>query len=804
MSVRQLYIIFVLTAIFVMPQQLANAQCNETTIRQANQKFDEGKIDELFQILNPCLEEFSDENQVQAYRLKAMAYIAINEIGKADEMVVALLKVNPKYQPDNIHDSPTLIALLNHHLNQKGSLFDTEVVSASKHSQKLSEAPAIMSVITANQLKEYGYSNVAEAIASLPGIDMLYDYTMYNMGIRGVNGGNRAGSRIIKLMIDNQPVSFRPGSENFLGFELMPVDVIERIEVIRGPSSALYGANAYLGVINIITKKGFGLEGGNVKLNTSIQNSNISHNQTLVIGNKIKNIDFVISGGMSHTDRSGLEIIDVPGREKYADMKAEGDDITSKEDLSRSYTIFSKINFDLKKYGQIKVDFNYQGLDNSAQFTDWGALEQQNRVALKNFYLRTKYQNTYAEKWSLNLSGTYTNGKPSDNDKLYTQVKVADYQTREVECTGLDFEASLMYKIKEKSNISIGVDFTNDDHTRQTYYRHFLNPDNPVDIILSEATGTVWSDTTFQNFGVYLQGAFAPFPEHTSVQMSSLAMTFGVRYDKHNIYGDVFNFRVANVFKPHKNIYTKLLYGTSFKAPSSTQLYTGLLVPGDLVGNPNLKPEKANTFECAVGGTIKEKFNIEFNVFQNTITDKVELQPYASNIMAVNSAEIKSLGAEASIIFSGNNFNTYINYSLQRSTITRVDMFSEQEYTLRTKIYPTSMIKGGLIFFVSKPSINFNIEGRYIGQRIASPENTFAYDPVNYLTDSENAYKLDAYFLLDLLISTRQIQLLKGKETLLSLRITNLLDQTYHYPGFNDFDIPGMHRFYKISLNQSF
>ncbi|MCK5169994.1 MAG: TonB-dependent receptor plug domain-containing protein, partial [Bacteroidales bacterium] len=118
-------------------------------------------------------------------------------------------------------------------------LMNVNITTASKRTETISEAPAIISVITSLQIRQRGYRTVAEALESLPGIDILNDHLQYNAGIRGINSGMRAWSRIVKVMIDNQPVSFRATSENFLGEELIPISAVERIEVIRGPSSAL-------------------------------------------------------------------------------------------------------------------------------------------------------------------------------------------------------------------------------------------------------------------------------------------------------------------------------------------------------------------------------------------------------------------------------------------------------------------------------------------------------------------------------------------------------------------------------------
>lgn len=87
-------------------------------------------------------------------------------------------------------------------------LMSIKVVTATKKVQELSESPSVISVITSEQIKYRGYNNIAEVLNSLSGIYVLNDHYQYNLGIRGVNGGMDSWSRVIKLMINNQPVSF--------------------------------------------------------------------------------------------------------------------------------------------------------------------------------------------------------------------------------------------------------------------------------------------------------------------------------------------------------------------------------------------------------------------------------------------------------------------------------------------------------------------------------------------------------------------------------------------------------------------
>ena len=122
---------------------------------------------------------------------------------------------------------------------------DSQVTSATKIAQSISEAPAIITVISREGMIERGYETVAEALGALPGFFVNSDYVLPDAGVRGVSGELRGGSRLIKVMINGHPVSFRSETTNWLNNALVPMEAIDRIEVIRGPGSALYGAELF-------------------------------------------------------------------------------------------------------------------------------------------------------------------------------------------------------------------------------------------------------------------------------------------------------------------------------------------------------------------------------------------------------------------------------------------------------------------------------------------------------------------------------------------------------------------------------
>ncbi|MEY8213929.1 MAG: TonB-dependent receptor plug domain-containing protein, partial [Colwellia sp.] len=142
------------------------------------------------------------------------------------------------------------------------------VFTASKYEQKISEAPARVSVITAEEIQRYGYRSLSEALQSLPGIQLSYDHTYTYLGVRGLNVPGDFNTRVL-VLIDGHRLN-----ENIYDGALIDqgnivsIDMIKQIEMIRGPASSLYGSNAVLGVINIITKDGRDLNGSQISVDT--------------------------------------------------------------------------------------------------------------------------------------------------------------------------------------------------------------------------------------------------------------------------------------------------------------------------------------------------------------------------------------------------------------------------------------------------------------------------------------------------------------------------------------------------------
>ena len=168
------------------------------------------------------------------------------------------------------------------------------VFGASKHEQKVTEAPSAVSIVTADDIKQQGYRTLADVLRSVRGVYVTYDRGYNVIGMRGMNIPGDFGGRLL-ITVDghrlNDPIY--DAASSGMDF-LLDVDLIERVEVIRGPGSSLYGNNAFLGVINVVTRKGRDVNG--VELSGSAATFD-TYTGRFTYGNQFTNgVELMISG----------------------------------------------------------------------------------------------------------------------------------------------------------------------------------------------------------------------------------------------------------------------------------------------------------------------------------------------------------------------------------------------------------------------------------------------------------------------------------------------------------------------------
>lgn len=142
-----------------------------------------------------------------------------------------------------------------------------------------------------------------------------------------------------------------------------------------------------------------------------------------------------------------------------------------------------------------------------------------------------------------------------------------------------------------------------------------------------------------------------------------------------------------------------------------------------------------------------------------------------------------------------------MNGSYQRSIVEKRDPI-RGIIRLKTDLYPEFTSKFGVTYSVPAIHLALNLEGRYTGSRIAGLLNNFTYDPIHYRT---RRYSLSSYFLADFCLTLTHLKIFgKGNDMEVRLKIFNIFNDTYHFPGFRDFDIRGLGRHYMLTITQKF
>ena len=544
----------------------------------------------------------------------------------------------------------------NAELEEIFAIFSEEqiVVSALKRPRTVSKSPAIMSVITARQIRQMGARTVSDVLEMIPG----FDITMNRNGARqiGVRGILEDGSPKVKVLIDGHSVN-EPGSggASFVFFDLV-TENIKRIEIIRGPGSALYGQNAFLAVINVITKDTEDIDG--FQLTTS-GGSFDTQNYNILFGREYK--DLKISGFLDYFDTEGFS------------KKIEQDIIfTDPASLTpgRSHNSKEKTDLNLKlSYKNLEINSKYLkksregyiGFDNAlSDDTEW-----------KDTYIFSEflYRLRLSEKLNMNTKAYYdqynsdselesrpegfSSGTYPDGIKGILRIK---YRT-------VGFENQFNYNVFKGNELTLGFQYEY-VHQGDIHYGTNFHP-------LTNAPLPSFAD--FSNDLPFTRRAtrhiYAFYLQDEWNITKNIDLTVGVRHDRFTRFGGTTNPRAGLIWRFMEDAHLKVLLATAFRAPNFNELF--FVNNPATVGNPNLDPEEINTFEAGLGYNFTDHIRGNLNYFYNRIRDRIQKDSQTpSQDKNLGGARIKGIEAELKADWGNDNY-AYTNYTFQNAEETR-------------------------------------------------------------------------------------------------------------------------------------
>ncbi len=683
-------------------------------------------------------------------------------------------------------------------------LLDTpiEVWTATKTASSIEEAPSIIEVITKEDLARWGYEDVADALRHMTGFYVVDDHILPNASVRGISGVSGVESGLIKVMINGRSVAFRSTSANWLGTEMIPISAVERIEVIRGPASALYGADAFLATVNVVLKKPEDINGAVFRGKLGSEVGHFSNFDSIYDldsvydvtgGMKRKNFGLLLSFSGENSTRDGLRLPDTSPLPIIPNYNSGRNAVQGQIHNSRVW--YAETSYAMSK-GSITLSGYGSTIDRSGDFAQWAQLTsgtdelgRQNgtRINLQQHLISLDGKLVVSDKLTLSLNNTFFTGRPLKNDRIEIASDLY-YIKRDFKYRGFNTVAEGHIKPLDRLTIVAGFEMVFDHELLPLNQR----VDKQTDEIVDDSSQTR-QEELFVNPGVYLQAHLVAVPEF-------LQLTGGVRYDYHNVYGSQVTGRAGSVFLWTKNFSTKLLYGSAFKAPSPHLLYADPIVPGDVIGNDDLLPQYVHTVELSPSLKTAKYLTLRTTLAYNIILDKAEFVPQGFNKTALNLAEVHSLSWETSADLRYKDIvNAYLGFELQH-VVHSLDREGYQAALIgrRNNICPPWIVRAGVssaLPFIKTIPVRLGLRTMIVAPRRASGDNIVA---------AGGAYELPVYGLLGASLSITDLEIFPAGKTTFSLRAENLLDAKGPDPGFNGVDYPLLSRRIFVELSQVF
>jgi len=597
------------------------------------------------------------------------------------------------------------------------------VEAATLHMQTLQEAPANITVISSNDIRIYGFRTLGEALASVRGFYMSYDGAYQYAGLRGFSLPGDYNTRFLVMLNGHYLTENIYSSNNFFGQDFgLDMDLVERIEIVRGPSSALYGSNGIFATINVVTRSPVDAK----RLRASTETGSFGEKKVM------------LSSGLPLGDGANLlvsaSVFNDSGQSLYFpefDRPATNFGRAVDVDGQRGYHFFANLIWNnwtftgylgarekqvpTAWYGTIFNDPGNKILDRRGFFEAAYSrdLSATRKVRWRIYYDQYRYRARY----------DYAAG---DAIQDYRDLGAGDW---------VGSQLSYDFTVPHVGVLTVGGEMNADLRALQQYYE-----ESP------ESVSILSADHPDLSYGLFAQQQWRLSPAWN--------VYLGARFDESKNRGHFVSPRVALVYQPSANSSYKLLYGRAFRNPNAYEVYYG--DGASQLSNAGLRPEEANTFEASAERRLTKNLTGVASVYHYQIHELIEAATLTSGwIQYQNIGSTTANGAEAEI--SGTfreQIEAVASVAMQRAADPRAALFLPDSPGCVAKI------RGAIPLLKNKLRAGMALQ--YV-----SPQRAYSYAQV------------PGYWLTDLTLTTHNLH----PDFDLQFGVRNLLNQTYFYPG---------------------
>jgi iron complex outermembrane receptor protein len=547
-------------------------------------------------------------------------------------------------------------------LEELGSIRVTSLATGT--ATPLDKAAAVATVITEDDIIAMGATDLDEILETVPGLHVGRSDQAYaaKYNIRGITSSYNAQTLMLINGIPVTDLAFGNRGNVWAG---MPVKSIARIEVIRGPSSAMYGADAFAGVINIITKSRKDINGtvGGVRAGSfNTQAGWIEHGQSYN--------GFDLAFTLEYETTEGWD--EIVSRDAQTSFDS---DFSTNASLApgsvNTMTDMIDARLDIA-YLQSRFRLGYQGRTNVGTGPGIAqALDSHGRFGSDRINVDYTYTlKDLTPNWGIEGRASYYRNTQEPEEDVWVFPPDAfggafpngfignpGYKIQSAR-----FDINSTYKGLEEHLIRLGSGFYRGDVFETTETKNF-NPD------FSPRAGGIEdvSDTAEIWLPEEDRTSYHLFVQDEWQLVDNWQLTSGIRYDHYSDFGSTTNPRLALVWAATDSLTTKLLYGRAFRAPSIAELYV-TSNPISL-GNKDLKPEKIDTYEFALSQQLSSELLYTTNFYYYQIRDFISFEDIGSNAkQAQNFGKRTGYGIEIEADYSPlDNLRILANYAYQKS-----------------------------------------------------------------------------------------------------------------------------------------
>jgi outer membrane receptor for ferrienterochelin and colicins len=627
-------------------------------------------------------------------------------------------------------------------------LLNLEVVSALKRPESIGRVPATVRVITAEDIRDNGYFTLEDALADLPGLQFrnIEGFNSY-IFVRGAPGQNNK----VLLLVDGVQINELNSGGFYAGGQYNLTNV-ERIEVVYGPASALYGTNAVSGVISVFTRNPKDSQGGRV----SVQAGSFG----------ARAIDFRYARYDEKKD-AGFSVSAMYKQNGKADLKGSAGDFNwtdSMDNFENDVAMDARFQRKSLSAGIVLQDKNasYATFQVTAPQPGLPSLSDHGvnwRIRFVNAWAAYTYDKP--KTWSLRSTLYYRNSTVPDDTLPVIEFPSETSPGRQFRYYrpnhAFGNESQLRWSPGKRWRVSVGLVLEQERLARN--------------IAISESDSASERPPappapdmmTNRLLGVYAQGQVALTRE--------LDLFVGVRHDHSSYYGDVTTPQTGLVLNRGR-LNAKLLYMRAYRAPKPWDYTNGL-------GNPDLRPEKNGSLEASGGWAFSSHLRFELSVYHNRFSNLLSRDDVGDSWRWINAGSLTTDGCEPGLEYRRGRVKAYGNYTYTRSLDAQDRQVAE--------IAPHGGNAG--ITYAFTRNLRLSVRGQYLGVRS---------NPKIIPTTGNN--RIDDAFVLH---SALSLGLPRGFD--LQLVGDNLLDAVYYHPSnLQPSRYRQPQRVFRLSLGYSF